>query len=121
MKSWARLVVAGIALALCGCKSLPHATPQAQIAHLAGTSWLADSIRGKATSPQIESTLEIDDQAQVRGVGGCNAYVSDVGIESDTIRFSEPSAANLFGAATNASPVNAAIFFATRSPNSPTW
>ena len=92
MKRWATPAALGIALALAACQSM---TPQKQIARLAGTSWHAESIRGAAVATDVESTLEIDEQAQVAGVGGCNAYVSDISIESDTIRFSEPSTANV--------------------------
>lgn len=96
MKSWATPVVAGIVLvALAGCQSTSPASPQAQVSRLANTSWHVESIRDVAVAPSVTSTLEFDKKAQVAGVGGCNAYVSNIEIESQTIRFAEPSTANV--------------------------
>lgn len=95
MKTWATPVMAAITLALAGCQSMSPATPQAQVARLAGTSWHLESIRDVAVSGKVVSTLEIDAKAQVAGVGGCNAYVSNLEVESQTIRFTEPSTANV--------------------------
>jgi heat shock protein HslJ len=95
MKSLAAPVTAAIAFALAGCQSMSPASPQAQVARLAGTTWHVESIRDVAVAANVVSTLEIDGKAQVAGVGGCNAYVSNLEVESQTIRFAEPSTANV--------------------------
>ena len=95
MKTWAMPVAAAIALALAGCQSTSPASPQSQISRLAGTAWHVESIRDVAAAANVVSTLEIDEQGQVAGVGGCNAYVSTLEVESQTIRFAEPSTANV--------------------------
>jgi len=95
MKTWATRVAALVALVLAGCQSVPPASPQAQIARLAGTSWHVEFIRDVAAAANVVSTLEIDGKGQVAGVGGCNAYVSNLEVESQTIRFVEPSTANV--------------------------
>lgn len=79
---------------LAACQAL-RTDPQSQIARLAGTSWRVDSIAGAKASPDIESTLEVDDQAQVVGRGGCSPYVSNLGIEAGKIRFEKAMAAEI--------------------------
>ena len=81
-------------LLLQGCQ-LMHSSPGAQIARLAGTSWRAESIGGVAVSPEIESTLEADAETHIAGRGGCNPYVSDIGVEAGGIRFSDVMAAKV--------------------------
>ena len=79
----ARLTLIGLTLLLVQACTSMHSDPQAQVARLANTSWVAETIGGVAVSPKIESTLEVDAERHVAGRGGCNPYVSDIGVGPD--------------------------------------
>lgn len=70
-------------------------SPRAQMAKLSNSSWRVETISGVAVVPDIESTLDVDAEGQVAGRGGCNPYVSNVGIEEGSIRFDKALAANI--------------------------
>jgi len=77
---------------IAGCQSVRWTHPPQK---LAGTSWRAEMIGGSEVSRGIDSTLEIDTDAAISGYGGCNPYVSEVTVDSRSIRFGEILAAEM--------------------------
>ena len=64
----------------------PEAGPEAATdAPLSGTIWRVVAVEGEPTAAEIETTLDIDAEGAVAGIGGCNRYsattqISDGGI-----------------------------------------
>ena len=74
MRGW--LVALGLAVALGGCRTAgPESEPGAA---LAGTSWVAEDIDGRAVLGGVQSTLVFDAAQRISGRAACNQYFGTV-------------------------------------------
>jgi len=74
VRGW--LVALGLAVALGGCRT---AGPESEHgAALAGTSWVAEDIDGRAVLGGVQSTLVFDAAQRISGRAACNQYFGTV-------------------------------------------
>lgn len=52
---------------------------------LFGTEWRVVEIEGEATAEEIETTLDIDEDGAIAGIGGCNRYFGSLGAAEDGV------------------------------------
>jgi putative lipoprotein len=74
VKVW--LVALGLAVALGGCRTAGSAAESG--AALAGTSWIAEDIDGRAVLGGVPSTLVFDAAERISGRAACNQYFGTV-------------------------------------------
>jgi putative lipoprotein len=74
VRGW--LVALGLAVAIGGCRTAgPEGEP---VAAVAGTSWVAEDIDGRAVLGGVQSTLVFDAAQRISGRAACNQYFGTV-------------------------------------------
>ena len=84
-----RRVAIGLALVglgAFGCQSGAPAASSTATFLLGGTGWRAVEIEGRATDPEVASTLAFEGDQRASGSTGCNRYTAPLSVTGTSIR-----------------------------------
>jgi heat shock protein HslJ len=75
-----------VGLGAFGCQSGAPAASSTTTFRLGGTAWRAVEIEGRATDPEVASTVAFEGDQRVSGSTGCNRYTAPLSVTGTSIR-----------------------------------